>query len=442
MKKYIIGIVLLVSGNIWAQLTPTIKQALAEKYAPLLRLHKKEPSYPASVPWYLARVNLKKRDGDQTQLISNNPTPQMLANLPDIARNYFLVARNKKKTFKGMPPKNGVATAPTYVNIVELDNGTIELQYMFFYPNQEQLPILPGLNKKIFNLLKKVVPTDKIGIHEADWEHLSVYLNKIGNSGNPDQDYKLYQIFYARHQQKQGDLRRPDQVEFVDNNMKRSNRGTHPVVWVGKNSHAGYPKQVSLSTDVDITSLGGIEWPTWRNVQIVGPLDNPNPGMEWIKARKLRWGSTTAASKYIPLLGKKIEYHGNSPTTPSSSGWYGVAGLEKRPIKKVILKTKSKKGRNSDYFNLEIPARFKNIEFVIHHRHADQIKFDMYEYKYGGALIKDKRIYKNIIGPTTIKKVPSNNVIKNAYLKNLKIPDSIKKTTPEIEVEILGIEGN
>jgi len=442
MKKYIIGL-LLISGNIWAQLTPNMEQALAEKYAPLLRLHKKEPSYPASVPWYLARVNLKKRDGNQTQMISNKPTSRMLGNLPDIARNYFLEARDKKQTFKGISPKNGISNAPTYVNIIERDNGnTVELQYMFFYPYQAQLPILPGLNKKVFALLKKLVPTDKIGIHEADWESTIVYLNKIGNSGNPDRDYKPYQIFYARHQQKRGDLRTPDQVEFVDNNMKQSKQGTHPVVWVGKNSHAGYPKQVSLSTDVDITSLGGVEWPTWRNVKIIGPLDNPNPGMEWIKAAKLRWGSTQAASKYIPILGKKIEYHGNSPTTPSASGWYGTAEIPKRSIKKIMLKTKSKKDRNSDYFNLEIPARFKNLEFVIDHPQADQIIFDMYEYKYGGALVKDKRIYKNITGPLTIKKSPSNKYIKNAYLKNLKIPDSIKKNTHEIEIEVFGIEGS
>lgn len=100
----------------------------------------------------------------------------------------------------------------TYYGRVARHNGWTVLQYWYFYCYNNWRSGFNGVND-----------------HEADWEHVSIYLYQEGDQLVPEW------LAYASHDYKGDDLRRrwddADELDFVDD---------HPVVYVGAGSHASY----------------------------------------------------------------------------------------------------------------------------------------------------------------------------------------------------------
>lgn len=100
----------------------------------------------------------------------------------------------------------------TYYGRVVRHNGWAVLQYWYFYCYNNWRSGFNGVND-----------------HEADWEHVSIYLYQEGGQLVPEW------LAYASHDYKGDDLRRrwddTDELDFIDG---------HPVVYVGAGSHASY----------------------------------------------------------------------------------------------------------------------------------------------------------------------------------------------------------
>ena len=297
MKK--IFLLLLVSPFLFTIDDAEILAAI-QKFAPYIRLHPKDLSRPSGIEWFLERVALKQRDGKavKTILEKGKVTVNNLG-IRDI--NFFLDPGKNKQTYKGPPFVNGKCVAPCYANFVEDKNGA-KIQYIFFYPYQGPIQILPLINIPLKEL--------KIGIHEGDWEHIDVYVK-----GKPA-SYQLEKVFYARHGKGKGDMVKRKKLRLRNDQGGSNKKGTHPVVFSARNSHASYPKNIKfISSDLDVTSNKGKRWKTWEHIVWIGPWDNPNENQEWIQY-KGRWG----ASKEKIIAGKKV--YGSSPRGPATKGWY------------------------------------------------------------------------------------------------------------------------
>lgn len=117
--------------------------------------------------------------------------------------------------------QNGALTTPLYVLTSEAD-GKIYIEYLYFYGFNGPFDIGPiqGASEKVL--------TDLRDLHESDLEHITIELDK-----NTKQ---LTRIYYGSHGSNEGfwlDAKSP-LIEWD---------GTHPIVYVAKNSHALYPKQ-------------------------------------------------------------------------------------------------------------------------------------------------------------------------------------------------------
>lgn len=454
-------------GVMWC-LTDAETEFLIKKHAPLLKLHKAEEGLPSSVRWYWNQCFLKKKNYNKAgQLIGSelvtidgvamNPgaiTAEILGNLPNTGDDYFLEPVDES-VYKGeRAGSDGFLQAESYAHLVERNAGKdnkerIVIQYMFFYPYQGALPFIPNLPVAF---MRKYIPIHKIGYHVGDWEHTDIYLDKIAATGDVAQDYKLSQVFYARHGQRRGDFLYANQIKELFNDQgKLDVNGTHPVVYIAKHSHGGYPGYFAgVSADADMVSKNGPLWPTWRHVKNVGSLENPISGCEWIKAKQLRWGNTV--SEEIPFT--SIEYHGNSPETPSSGGWFARPGLEEKPLETTVqgkrvdgpnrvglqislkpLKQDKTQQGHSKYFDLEIPARMRFLQFKFRHPDASSFKFDVYEYKYG---FKNKKIYADAAHQAVFA-IPSSYLLKNLYIDNFRIIDQEGRVTKNLIIDPMDI---
>ena len=192
---------------------PAEAHELAQRFAPLLRLHSRELFVPISTEAYIGQTQLKEEEGKFTKLLDAAPT---LAGLPAVAGvcllrsgcQYFLDVRGAEPD----PPRHSerlygeiqnhlvrTGAQPTvYYHVTHYDDqDEYAVQFWFLY---------------LFNY--------RLNEHESDWEQITLRL---------DADKQPIDAFYSAHSG--GHVRPWTQVERV---------GDHPVVYPGLGSHANY----------------------------------------------------------------------------------------------------------------------------------------------------------------------------------------------------------
>jgi hypothetical protein len=194
-------------------LAPAEARALAERFAPELRLHSRELFVPISNAAYVEQTQLKEEEGKFTKLLDAAPS---LLRLPVVAGvcvlrsgcQYFLDVRGAEPHPPGHSERlygeieNHVfstgARPTVYYHVTHYDDADeYAVQYWFLY---------------LFNY--------RLNEHESDWEQITLRL---------DSDKRPVDAFYSAHS---GGHARPwAQVERADD---------HPVVYPGLGSHANY----------------------------------------------------------------------------------------------------------------------------------------------------------------------------------------------------------
>lgn len=359
----------LYSYSLHAHLSIDTIQSLIATFGPLFKMHPTDESSPTSVKWMLDHSSLNVRFHDRSKgtkkiLDRGSVTATIVGNAPYNEPNhegdYFLNLEGNKKNLKKGPgyDADNFSRQDCYVNVVERENDNVVLQFWCFYAWQGSIVIAQGLDYFLRD----------IGYHEGDWEHVNIYLSKTDST---EIGYEISQIFFARHQQKKGDLVKKGSslLKLVNNDLQEDKQGTHPVVYVAKNSHGVYPNVTRLSADVDQTSDDGPLWKSWEHGKYMGTLSNPQPEQEWIRYWG-RWGSTVEATKF------GITYHGDSPESPFLYGSFMHQGAHKKnieiegqkgnhiPLQSAKRLRKSK--RYSDYFTFDaLPKRIRILEWEL-----------------------------------------------------------------------------
>lgn len=419
----------LVTNQAHAELSVETITKLIKTFGPLFRIHHTDESSPASVDWMLAHSSLNLRYNDRSKspvklLDRGSLNSQLVGSAPYTTPNpegeYYLNLEGDKQGLKKGPgyDAHNLSQQDCYVNAVERENGNVVLQFWCFYPWQGSIVIAKGLDYFLRD----------IGYHEGDWEHVNIYLKK---SDEHEIGYEISQLFFARHQQKKGDLVKRDDLELVNDAMQNDPNGTHPVVYVGKNSHGTYPYVTRLSSDVDQTSAKGPSWKGWEHGKYIGTLLHPQAGQEWINFWG-RWGSSVEASKF------GITYHGDSPESPFLYNAFMHQGAHKKPIEiegqknNLIALQKPKKLRKSKqysrYFTFDSPPkRIRLLEWKMGRLKKDElgatslepvdenISYELWEKK---RFFTDQKIADGFSGKEA--KLTPVYRIKNLYIANVR----------------------
>lgn len=235
------------------------------RFSPEVRLHPNDSYRPTSVPWYLDRVRMRRRRAwwpDVHVLHPFEVTVQSLISQVSGGQHsgrgrnktdFFLeTVINKSETRAGL-----LAIAPCYVHLRrDPDSQGWDIQYWFFYAYNGD--ITTGADFE----------------HEGDFEHVTVRLSE---------SLEIRRVFYHVHN---NESQWRELGEFL---LTAEGR---PVVYSALDTHATYwsrGKHVRDWLPDDYTADGGPIWRTWNRLQLVGNLESPLLGQEWIKYTG-QWG--------------------------------------------------------------------------------------------------------------------------------------------------------
>jgi hypothetical protein len=229
------------------------ESALAAQYAPVLRLHPKEPFYPVAVDYVLGNSQLKRATEEGNRTIDVYPDAESMSLLTDPDDKHYL------DNVHGGIRDDGIRehfTAikeylePTvYARVTGRTDGSIAVQYWLYYPFNEG-----PLNR-----------------HEGDWEVVQVILK----------EGEAVAATYSQHFSGQS-------ADWDDVIMREG----HPVVYVALGSHASYfrPYQGVLGLHDDAVSGNGPAFtPDDYEIILLGELGAHEPEQGWLDFAG-RWG--------------------------------------------------------------------------------------------------------------------------------------------------------
>ncbi len=280
-------------------------QHLAQRFAPLVFFHSGEKYFPCSVEFFLKNSRLVRVDEREKQYGIGPVKPfsraAKVAEIIPIGQVYIsdLLANNvssmaldlmgNRQVYAGMPLRqDGSSPAPVYSKVVYTSPIKAHIQYWFNYTyNGPFAPIAVGGH-------------GPLGIHEGDWEHIIVTIQKVDN------DWKIMEIYFSRHGRERGESitiygQPKPSLDFYEYE--------HPIIYSAKYGHASYPRPYGLrpTGDGDLVDKGNTSWRTWEKVVMI---DDTTPWVNW----QGRWG--LAGDLGPKGLHDKITWATNYPSTP------------------------------------------------------------------------------------------------------------------------------
>lgn len=325
-------------------------QSLVNAFVPVVYLHPRERFFPCSVNYYLRYSDLYQGNpkGHAKKILAWNGDPARLGSYRERGE-YFLKPRltgdHLKQFYYGFSanPKKGYVDAPYYVNVVfNKDQSEVILQVWFFYAFNG--PTIEGTL-----LAPRQGSIRGIGTHQADWEHVDIYLKRISDFPQKDvaSDYKIDRIFYAAHgETRYGKYKNENEIEFV-----RLRDRLHPVVYSSLNSHASKYSPRLKDTQLDTAAKSNDPRWTWLpdNVVIVSVNGRTVPGQQWIQYGGI-WGGD-----------------GNIINNPSIQGYWLHQYEQKTPLLEGAELPIDPKSGKSPFFNLKgkVLTRVEKLCFLM-----------------------------------------------------------------------------
>jgi hypothetical protein len=218
------------------------EDALAERFAPIVVLHREDSYLPASIPWLSARADVF---GERSRTVIAGSA---IAGSPRIPADVH----------KGSPDSRDWTT---YVHVYPRADGGLNLQYWFYYPFS---------NGPLFF------------DHDSDWEHVTIELDARGNP---------VAAHLAQHENDH-----PGHFHAFD---KLRKQGDHIVVYSARGTHATYAdhrdtawfEEAAACTDVE--RCGDVVWRTWQGggLENLGERARPRVADRAFSMRD-RWGGS------------------------------------------------------------------------------------------------------------------------------------------------------
>lgn len=275
----------------------SVTAEMIARFAPQVRLHPDDPFRPASVPWFLPRVQMKMdlRGGlfgtsDELLLRPGQVTPQNIAaqsfrgqqSGAGYPSDFYLQIEGGDE---GATRRGDLGSAVCYVHTLEnVDGaGSTDIQYWFFYPyngditgrGRAGIAILLTILNPILGAWAAAAAIATRVEHEGDWEHVTV---RVGRDGQPRRAY------YSAHHGEGG--------WHEWGTLARA--GTHPIVYCARHSHASYIRpgeqnrpELADYVAPDFTAEGGPVWNTETRWEWVNQTNPP-----WLAYSGL-WGQTS-----------------------------------------------------------------------------------------------------------------------------------------------------
>ena len=222
---------------------------IIEKLSPIVKLYPNDDVSPSSIDFYLKDAKLySKNTGFLFNVNERIPTANELNDQNNFLENTDLEIR------KGMDNLDNVPCYYRNIHCPVVNHRWI--QYWFFYP----------YNSWVSTCFKNK------GLHEADWEHITVEYNVNSEV--------ISRIYFARHGQRESVWVNRNDIEFSD---------THPIVYSARNGHASYQhagrymrgpiiggkhiKWLGFGFLDDVTSDKGDTWVTENNLVSINSED-------------------------------------------------------------------------------------------------------------------------------------------------------------------------
>lgn len=320
------------------------------RWAPVIRFHQAEDAFPSSVEWYLERATLVGEGGDQVLdppgAVINGTTRKDSSALAD-PRLY-----SRSGCFLNLmaeASRSGDLTGARcygYERPVSDENGTpsyIDLTYWIFYPYNGNtvnmqlvmkafavasvIPVAVGamllmVAAPLFPVtalmlmsgysMTEVVALLKrwrgMGLHEGDWEHITVRVTPDGNS--------VEEVYFSQHADG-GWTKNFDTVA-----------GGRPIAYVAKHSHAMYSKSGTTTRLAGFASDdhpgNGQEWDTKDVMTDVGYDSNVLEDISWQNPVALKFGSSGDGFPVVSTNGETLlEVHKGG-----DAYWYQVGTFD------------------------------------------------------------------------------------------------------------------
>ncbi|XP_066916745.1 uncharacterized protein [Clytia hemisphaerica] len=286
-------------------------EALARKWAPLIRLDKCELWKPSSVDFFLKNVNLVSGDGKiiKTQLDS--------CNLPQCDENCYLQTKEEIPTPSTWDLKfffgQSLSDVPLYVFIDQTNPTRLRIRYSVFSPYNRGKPVCIG------RILRDHCPCELIqgkcfcpretkcegyykefGHHVSDWEYMDLFFDPTGRIPAAINliSHGIPAVYFFNGK------------DFVNRQtgQKIQFHGTHPIAYKTRGSHgfrsaAGevvYFRLFGNNELSDITS-DGEEWKTWENLQIT-QVKRKYTGDFSFANYKGRWGNLKRGCEFYEAV--------------------------------------------------------------------------------------------------------------------------------------------
>ncbi len=201
-------------------LPDSLEEALAETYLPIMVFDNDESMYPSPVNYYYTDIGFYRGKGEE--LLATSITPPLLRQAapapwidPGDGYEYYIDKFND-----GIPSEEAIEhhypytpyryNYTVYYEVAPIGSDRVMVSYWFFYP----------LNNPPWGFHWLFV---NINLHEGDWEHIAIVLEKNGDT------YAPVTVYYCPH-------------EWVEKYSwsEVEKYGTHIVVAVGRGSHANY----------------------------------------------------------------------------------------------------------------------------------------------------------------------------------------------------------
>lgn len=247
------------------------------RFAPEVRLHRRERHQPSSAPWYLDRVQMRFHHANcpdhqildqgsvtvSSLIAQSHPLNDLLCfhgstSVPSAdppGSDFFLQipnGRGEQRTRRGSDATDWTC----YSHVYPLAGGGYDVQYWFFYP----------YNGKVRGLA---------GAHEGDWEHITVRVDAAGTT--------MEEVYLAAH----------NGGTWYDPICLRMTTDGRPIVYSALDSHATYrgpgvpPPEASQI--LDQTSDGGDVLDCSASSVNLGELGAPLNGADWLRYNG-HWG--------------------------------------------------------------------------------------------------------------------------------------------------------
>lgn len=238
---------------------------LATLFCPVFHLHPREEYFPSSAEDMLAHASLWYDGGEEGSVCVLPVGGVTVETLLDPQSPHPRPTASWQWRLKGEEGAEGgereaIASVPVYAHVVRTPEA-IAITYVTMYPFNGSYAICCGLTRA--------------GDHQADVEHLTVYLDPAGEN--------VTHVYFAAHRMRDGVY-----VDRNDLSFAHGSRGKRVNAYVAKAGHGLYPSPARWcrvwGCANDLTGQGGVVWDP-ENIVVITETSPP-----WMMYRG-QWGS-------------------------------------------------------------------------------------------------------------------------------------------------------